>query len=262
MTCAPKYRKVSGTYCILNKVNGKRYVGSASESLYGRWSVHLSNLRRDRHHNIYLQRAWNKYGESNFEFVVLKPCPPEVCLRSEQRYIDKFNATDPQFGYNLCPIAGNNLGVKYSEETRARLYTPERRKRLSRALLESPEVLERLIEASRTPEALAKRSASQKGRTITIEHRDKISAALSGRKVPAVIVEKTASKLRGKSRPESFRAKMRVAMLGKSNGSGKLGKKYGPNLKYQNNPIAIANKSEAARRSWAKRKEKQLSSYN
>ena len=61
----------SGIYTITNIANGHRYVGSAVD-MGRRWSQHKGSLLSNRHHSIYLQRAWNKHGENTFEFEVLE----------------------------------------------------------------------------------------------------------------------------------------------------------------------------------------------
>ncbi len=60
---------LSGVYAIVNRENGKRYVGSAI-NIPKRWREHQRGLQRGCHENSYLQGAWNKYGEGAFEFVV------------------------------------------------------------------------------------------------------------------------------------------------------------------------------------------------
>jgi len=59
-------------YKILNKINGKTYVGCTINKPAYRWHCHKKTLRKNIHRNIRLQRAWNKYGEINFEFIVLE----------------------------------------------------------------------------------------------------------------------------------------------------------------------------------------------
>jgi group I intron endonuclease len=111
----------TGIYAIVNKVNGKFYVGSAARvkqyksksGFYIRWKEHLKTLRFSKHHSRYLQNAWNKYGEENFEFRILHFCPPEECIQFEQIYL---NLLCPH--YNISPTAGSTLGVKHSEETK------------------------------------------------------------------------------------------------------------------------------------------------
>ena len=56
----------SGIYTITSP-SGNQYVGSAS-SFGSRWGRHLSDLRKGIHHSAQLQRAFNKYGETDQVF--------------------------------------------------------------------------------------------------------------------------------------------------------------------------------------------------
>ena len=103
-------------YGILNKINGHKYVGSA-KNFYKRKALHLRQLHKNDHHSYYLQAAWNKYGEENFEFLILEKLEKVTDLiPREQWWIDNSNSE-----YNICKIAGNSLGVKRSEETKRKL---------------------------------------------------------------------------------------------------------------------------------------------
>ena len=80
--------KVSGIYKIVNKVNGKYYVGS-SRDIRKRWrSDHRKELTYNYHSNDYLQKAWNKYGGDSFELVIVERV--ELCelQKVEQKYLD------------------------------------------------------------------------------------------------------------------------------------------------------------------------------
>lgn len=115
----------TGVYQILNLKNNKFYIGSTAQRKDGqRRREHWSRLRRGVHYNIKLQNAWNKYGESNFIFELLEECEPKLCIEREQYYLDILlfaSCNDKRFyelGYNICRVAGSNLGVKYSLEVR------------------------------------------------------------------------------------------------------------------------------------------------
>ena len=63
--------KISGVYMILNRINGKKYIGS-SEDVYIRWERgHLWLLRRGEH-TQHIQSAYCKYGEESFVFMVIE----------------------------------------------------------------------------------------------------------------------------------------------------------------------------------------------
>lgn len=106
-------------YQIRNLVNGKRYIGSSVKYKY-RVTTHIKSLREKRHHSPKLQRAWDKYGEDNFEFSILAYADSKFLLITlEQFYIQAFNAVN--YGYNICPIAGSAAGRKLSEEHKRKI---------------------------------------------------------------------------------------------------------------------------------------------
>lgn len=90
-------------YQITNNVNGKFYIGSTVNDKRRR-AVHFSKLRKNKHCNCYLQAAWNKYGESAFDFKIIDTCDGSysdlLCL--EQHWINKVDACNN--GYNLNPL--------------------------------------------------------------------------------------------------------------------------------------------------------------
>ncbi|HEX8843523.1 MAG TPA: GIY-YIG nuclease family protein [Pyrinomonadaceae bacterium] len=96
----------SGVYQILRKPTGKIYIGS-TVNLRERWAGHRSSLRYGKHQNIFLQRAWNKYGESRFEFSVLEFVDEAGLLQAEQRWINNTGCADRNIGFNISRVAGS-----------------------------------------------------------------------------------------------------------------------------------------------------------
>jgi group I intron endonuclease len=78
----------SGIYKIVNKIDGKYYVGSSQNIKY-RWERHKSNLNKNKHWNKHLQNAYNKYGRDNFEYVVIEYVTISELLKTEQVYLDE-----------------------------------------------------------------------------------------------------------------------------------------------------------------------------
>lgn len=123
MSCLPTLFK-TGVYEILNTITKERYVGSASRigksnslsGFYVRFEKHKSLLKSNKHYNIHLQRAYNKYGENNFNFNVLSICPPEYCIKLEQWFLDNLK---PE--YNIRKIADSNKGIKFTAEHKEKL---------------------------------------------------------------------------------------------------------------------------------------------
>ena len=131
---------MSGVYQIYNTVNGKRYIGS-SIHIEQRFKEHLRNLRANKHANVHLQSAWNKYGEHSFVFEEVELCEPDQCLKIEQEYIDYYYAADRKFGYNIDPYAdhaGNTLSEetrkKISEKAKGRKWSKEQRENWSKIM--------------------------------------------------------------------------------------------------------------------------------
>ena len=95
-----------GIYQILCTPTGKVYVGSATD-LRNRWKAHIDKLCKGRHHNKYLQNAWNKYGPNSFEFSVLEFIEKRNLLEAKQRWIDKTNCVNQKIGFNIYKTAGS-----------------------------------------------------------------------------------------------------------------------------------------------------------
>lgn len=169
----------SGIYKIVNTVNGKFYIGSAI-NFERRWALHLSLLRRNMHHNIKLQRAWLKYGEPAFEFIVVERAPADrMLVVVEQKWMDSMKPF-----YNIAQIAGSQLGVKLSAETRRKMSVAR-------------------VGKTASAETRAKMSAWQVGRVRPADtclriSESKKAAGLKGRPAPN----------KGKKHSEETRAKM------------------------------------------------------
>lgn len=129
--------KIIGIYKIINKVDGKYYVGSSNDVLgkFGRWYEHKKKLKQGIHHNIRLQRAWNKHGENNFSFNLIEECEKSKLLSVEQIYLndskDKRNIC-----YNLSFVAGRadlseQTKLKISKKMKNYCASPEVRRNMS-----------------------------------------------------------------------------------------------------------------------------------
>lgn len=89
-----------GIYCIENTVNNRKYIG-LSRDIRRRWNEHKSELRNNCHANIYLQRAWNSYGEKSFSFNIIELCDPSELCDKECYYITEYHTLSHENGYNL-----------------------------------------------------------------------------------------------------------------------------------------------------------------
>ncbi len=165
--------KESGIYCIKNIVNNKIYVGQTINFNHRKWQ-HTGRLRSNKHFNKHLQRAWNKYGENKFEFIIL-----EYVIKNnkkldiiETRWIKELKAVDYKFGYNINSEGSTCLGFKRGS------LSEEHKKKISIA---SSGENNGFYDKKHTEENKLKMSNSAKNRVISEETRKKHSENLKRR---------------------------------------------------------------------------------
>jgi group I intron endonuclease len=76
------------------------YIGQ-SNKLETRWLHHRKTLRKNKHFNEHLQNSFSFYGETNFDYKIIEECKEEELNDREVYWIDYFNTTNKQHGYNL-----------------------------------------------------------------------------------------------------------------------------------------------------------------
>jgi len=107
--------RTSGIYRIVNKTTGKVYVGSSCH-LEERMIRHQIHLNNGKHVNCYLQRAWNKYGKSDFLIEVIEKTSD--LISREQYWVDFYRSGNKRYGYNIkSDIVRNSM----PEETRRKI---------------------------------------------------------------------------------------------------------------------------------------------
>lgn len=173
-----------GIYRIVNLSTGKVYIGSAV-SITRRWAQHKRELRKDIHGNEHLQRAWNKYGESDFNFQIIEVFEDRTQLLSrEQHWIDKC-IQDEKGVFNIRVTAGSNLGNKLSESTKQKISAARKGRKFSEAhkanlsiarqkRVFSEETKQKMRDAI-TEEHRMNRALRNKGRVVSDETKQKMS---------------------------------------------------------------------------------------
>lgn len=206
-----KTPSLGGIYRITCTVEGKEksYIGSTKHPFKRRWRDHQGGLKASRHRNIHLQKAWNKYGESAFEFHPLEPVAfVEDLIEAEQRWIDIYQACDRAYGYNIRPRADRKcLSQETKEKLRAahlgKKLSPEHRAKFSAIRLgrkPSPEAISNMKAAQSAPEVRSKMRAAKLGTKHTPETKAKIRAAGMGKKhTPERIAKAKATKTKKRS---------------------------------------------------------------
>jgi group I intron endonuclease len=202
--------KGSGIYQILNKVNGKRYIGS-SVNLRKRENAHLWHLKKDLHFNKHLQRAWSLYGVKAFTFEVLEYVSDiELLISREQHYIDTLK---PE--YNLLPTAGSMSGFKHSEESRQKI------SKIQLARYKDPKEREKTKEihlgAKRSDETRQRISEAATLRFSDPKEREKIKKAKLGKKPTEKTLQNMSKSQMGRKHNEETKQKISEAQQGEKN---------------------------------------------
>jgi group I intron endonuclease len=180
----------AGIYGIRNTVNGKWYVGS-SINIQRRWQKHTQRLRTGKHENTKLQRAWNKYGENAWEWVIFQYLPPETKAleEAETQTIALLRAV--KNGYNQSEVGGRvtwtqEMRDKVAQRNRERIWTPQMRANSSKGQQGLVKIPPKITEESRQ-----KMSVKGRGRKKSKEHKKKIGDKHRGK----IVSDQTKSKI-------------------------------------------------------------------
>ena len=220
----------AGTYEIRNKLDGMAYGGNSGH-IEQRWKEHLYLLRGNRHHCIRLQRAWNKYGEAVFEFVILEEIEdPDERLAAEQVWLDIHHAAGTC--YNSAITAGP-----------AGPMSEEHKRNISKGMAGNQNSVGRVV----SEETRHKLREANRGRKHTREHRRKNSEVHKGKKLPPFTEEhrrKLSEAGRDRVVSEETRRKLRDAQ------KGELSHAWGKHPSEE----TLRKRSESMKRWWAERK--------
>jgi len=118
----------TGIYCIENLVNGKKYIGKASD-IKKRFSGHLNSLEKNTHPNIHLQGSWKIHGKNSFVFYEIEICKKEELSEKEIYYISLFDTYNK--GYNMTRGGDGSFGLYPTKEAREKMSKAGRGRRKS-----------------------------------------------------------------------------------------------------------------------------------
>lgn len=123
----------TGIYMIKNMINGKFYIGS-SVNTNKRLTGHRYELSKNQHSNKLLQRSYNKYGEENFEYIIIQYCEEKDLIKNEQWWFDTLK---PEL--NIAKVAGRTTGYKHTKETKKHLSKVRKGHSWNKGILKSEE---------------------------------------------------------------------------------------------------------------------------
>lgn len=111
-------------YKYTSKTTGKVYIGQTVNETKRR-SAH-KHMQTDWHSHFY--NAIAKYGYEDFDYEVIYEVMSDipgyvkqVLDMMEVYYIQKYNSTNPDFGYNIAAGGGGTVGVPCSEEHKKKI---------------------------------------------------------------------------------------------------------------------------------------------
>lgn len=92
-----------GIYQIRNLENGKIYIGKTEKPFRRRFNEHRNDLKKKKHINIHLQRAYERYGENTFVFEAIEICGENDDLyEKERKWILQTESYLRHRGYNIA----------------------------------------------------------------------------------------------------------------------------------------------------------------
>lgn len=149
-----------GIYLITCLSDGKVYVGQTT-NWDKRRKKHFWMLENNKHFCLHLQRAWNKYGKTNFKFELVEECSENELDAKETEWITKFGYPNRTKIFNN--ESGGHKNKHLSQETKDKISKFNKRKTI-------PEYQRQLIRESR----LGSKNPMY-GRHYTLEERQKMS---------------------------------------------------------------------------------------
>lgn len=122
-------RRLSGTmsddlvhhviYMVINKSNGKMYIGKTKHTAQKRWKTHQYSAGQKRFQQIYFYKAIRKWGIEGFDVCVIDQAESmEESDFLEQYYILEYESYKPKIGYNGSM---GGCGVHPTDEIRQKI---------------------------------------------------------------------------------------------------------------------------------------------
>ena len=251
-------------YVIKNIINGKIYIGQTSKNLFIRFKEHKRDSKKINFYNMLIYKGMNKYGTENF---LIRPVDIIKCStltdfkrkldQLEVYYINIFETTNKDIGYNLTNGGGGCTGRILSETTKKKISDSkigEKNPMYGKKWLEDKRIqMKELMTGennhnygkSLSEETKQKLSNALKNREISKETRKKISETMTGIKKTDEMCKKLSESKKGTKLSEQTKQKIKNTRLtGSDNPRSKRVAQYD----FDNNLINIFSSiSDAAR---------------
>ncbi len=174
-------------YRILNKINGKIYIGETTQDNPNeRWMQHKRHVLNGEFGCRALYSAMTKYGIDNFEFKILFFCFNEDVEKYEIQMIEKLNTIAPN-GYNILKggKGGGFVGKKHTEDAKRKIseYFKKRyedvREREKQSIIvkdamKGINIRERMIKSEKWKKAVEEKRLGFGGKNVPNEIKEKI----------------------------------------------------------------------------------------
>lgn len=202
-------------YMHKNKINGKIYIGQTCQK-----PEYRQNNGKGYVNCSYFYRAIQKYGQDNFEHIILfNNLSKQEANIKEKELIKKFNSNDEKFGYNIQAGGENHtfskLGKEHCKQSLIKTQQNEEYKEnMSKKMKEKQENDNKYKE--KVKEGLEKARIEHYKKTgsknfLTEEGRNKISEARKK------YIAEHGTPTQGKGHTEEAKEKIRQAKLGEKN---------------------------------------------
>lgn len=215
-----KYPKEAGIYKITCNPNNKVYIGKAN-NIRTRINNH-KNFKRKPKGMFHFQYALLKYGWDSFNVEILELVEDFDKLRDnvkllerEAYYIELFDSTNPERGYNRCKFSTDATGIPCSEETKIKIGNA------NRGRIPTEETIKKLRQAhighKHSDETKEKMSQKRLGKSVGVGrvHSEETKKKMSESRLGKKHSEESKKKMR-KPKSEEAKENMRIANLGKT----------------------------------------------
>ena len=190
-------------YLHRNKINNKVYIGQTCQKPEYRWNNGKGYIQCQ-----YFYSAIQKYGWDNFEHIILEEgLTAEQANIKEQEYIEYYNSTDSDYGYNIQK-GGNNhqfndIGKQRCSEHSKHMWTDEHKQKMSIIMKEKWQD-ENYIKKQQQYHNSHKHTISEQGKKNISEARKKY-------------IELNGAPMEGKNHTETAKQKIRDSKIGTNN---------------------------------------------